>query len=108
MTVVMSDTSVLVSRPMSSSLDSPPKIDVRRRMKVDLPQPESAATPTTTGSTIWAADARATTRDCDTMEVAGENAAPKPTARESICADAEGAALRATSGGEGVRALSGA
>ena len=49
MTVVMSETSVLVSRPMSRSLDSPPKMEVMRRMKVDLPQPESAATPITTG-----------------------------------------------------------
>ena len=44
----MSETRVFVSRPMSRSFDSPPKIEVMRRMKVDLPQPESAATPMTT------------------------------------------------------------
>ena len=33
---------------------SPPKIDVMRRMKVDLPQPESAAMPITTGLTAVA------------------------------------------------------
>eukprot|EP00962_Isochrysis_galbana_P038762 scaffold13796_cov118-Isochrysis_galbana.AAC.4 len=34
---------------MSLNLLSPPKMPVTRRMKVDLPQPESAARPITTG-----------------------------------------------------------
>ena len=51
MTVVVSLTSVFVSQPPLSKPPPrgptfvPPKMPVSRRMKVDLPQPESAATP---------------------------------------------------------------
>jgi hypothetical protein len=48
MTVVKSDTSVFVSLPIGFNWTLPPKILVRRRIKVDFPQPESAASPTTT------------------------------------------------------------
>ena len=68
----MSETSVLVSRPMSSSFDSPPKIEVSRRMNVDLPQPESAATPITTGFTsIESAALRETTREPGSTDAPG-------------------------------------
>jgi len=71
MTVVMSEMSVLVSRPIGRHFDSPPKMEVRRRMKVDLPQPESAATPMTTAeSSICTCDSwRARKRDAGRREV---------------------------------------
>jgi hypothetical protein len=56
--VVRSETKVLVSHPSGvpnppprGPTTSPPKMLVRRRMKVDLPQPESAATPIMIGLT---------------------------------------------------------
>ena len=54
--MVKSETRVLVSHPPlpkpppSGPTTSPPKMLVSRRMKVDFPQPESAATPMTTGT----------------------------------------------------------
>jgi hypothetical protein len=57
MTVVRSETRVFVSHPPFSKppprgpTTSPPKMEVRRRMKVDFPQPESAATPMIMGAT---------------------------------------------------------
>lgn len=59
MTVVRSETRVLVSHPPLPNppprgpTTSPPKMEVRRRMKVDFPQPESAATPIIIGSGDW-------------------------------------------------------
>ena len=86
MTVVMSEISVFVSRPMSSSLDSPPKMEVRRRMKVDLPQPESAATPMITGVDCFISTAD--TRDCDRRDcdsiVGGAKATAFPASTESM------------------------
>ena len=58
MTVVVSDTSVFVSHEPASKPPPrgptfvPPKMPVRRRMKVDLPQPESAETPMRTTSPL--------------------------------------------------------
>src|SRR3569832_1793949 len=55
MTVVRSETRVFVSQPPLPNppprgpTTSPPKMLVRRRMKVDFPHPESAATPITMG-----------------------------------------------------------
>jgi len=59
MTVVRSETRVLVSHdplsnpPPRGPTTSPPKMLVRRRMKVDFPHPESAATPIMMG--VWPA-----------------------------------------------------
>ena len=48
--MVMSDSRVLDSGlPPSGAEGEPPNTEVMRRMKVDLPQPESAARPITTG-----------------------------------------------------------
>ena len=40
--------------PPSGGVALPPKREVMRRMKVDLPQPESAARPMTTGPSAFA------------------------------------------------------
>ena len=65
------------AHPMSRSLHSPPKMEVRRRIKVDLPQPESAATPMTTGFTSMAGATwrEETRRDDWTSEAGGAKAA---------------------------------